>query len=199
MVEFTKLQSIVHYCYHDLVTINWAYNPESFGHKQQLNSASESFEITDDGELQLTSSGSFPWRPRDMQENMKKSLMVSIRWNKEQIAHQQEPRFYILINRYTELLNIVHVSEIAGELLGGVHPSDLLGKSLYEVVHANDRAVVEAQCDYAKSHYVTSRIRFDWIVDEEKDTRQPVDTVVSGSTDGLVMIIRLAQKPVRFS
>lgn len=194
--HFCKIQTIVHYCFTDLVTVNYVYDSNSIGYKQRMNSVDEAFELTDEGELQLISTGSFPWRPKDMQDSMKRSLMVSKNWYKAQVMHQQEPRFFVLLNRYSELLNIVHVSDTVGELLG-VLPNGILGKSLFEMVHPNDRAVVEAQCSSAKSHYVTCRIRFDWVVDQERQLRQPVDSVVSGATDGLVMVIRLAQKPVQ--
>ncbi|KAI8338903.1 hypothetical protein BC941DRAFT_421531 [Chlamydoabsidia padenii] len=194
--HFCKIQTVVHYCYSDLVTVNFLYDPNSLGHKQRMNSVDEAFEINEDGELQLVSTGSFPWRPKDLKDSMKHSLMVSTSWNMDRITHQQEPRFFILLNRYSELLTITYVSEMVTELLG-IRPADVLGKSVYQVVHPNDRAVVEAQCNSAKSHYVTCRIRFDWLVVEEKEKLQPVDSVVSGSTDGLVLVIRLAQKPVQ--
>lgn len=194
--SFIKLQTICHYCCENLVTVSWIYDPDSLGYKQRMNSVDEAFEVTDKGELQLTSMGSFPWRPNDLKESMKHSLMVSRRWHKERIQHEQEPRFHVILNRYSEQMTIVYVSSMVNTLLG-ILPGDILGKSIFDVVHCLDRPVVEAQCLSAKSHYVTARIRFDWMVDIDRDVRQPVDSVVSGSTDGLVMVIRLTRNPVQ--
>ncbi|KAI8336544.1 hypothetical protein BC941DRAFT_353540 [Chlamydoabsidia padenii] len=196
--NFIKLQTIIHYCCDTIASVTWAYDPHSLGFKQRMNSVDEAFEITDKGKLQLTSTGTLPWRPKDLKESMKHSLTVSKRWHEQKVQHEQEPRFHILMNRFSENMNIVYVSNMVMDLLG-VHPSDLLGKSIYDVVHYLDRPVVEAQCTSAKSHYVTNRIRFDWLVDIERDIRYPVDSVVTGSTDGLLMVVRLAQKPVKLS
>ncbi|KAI8084969.1 uncharacterized protein BX664DRAFT_338218 [Halteromyces radiatus] len=197
--SYVMLQTVVHYCYDTVVTTNWVYDPESVGYRQRMNSVDEAFVVKPNGELELASMGSFPWRPRDLNDSMKYSLKVSQRWNsKSQVEHEQEPRFYLLLNRYSDLMNVVYVSDMISNVLG-VQSEDCLGKSLYQLVHPHDRVVVEAQCMAAKSHYVTARIRFDWIVDETKNIYQPVDTIVCGATDGLVMAVRLAPKPINIS
>ncbi|ORZ11112.1 hypothetical protein BCR42DRAFT_421593 [Absidia repens] len=196
--SFVKLQTLVHYAFDHIVSINWIHDVDSLGYKQRLNSVDESFNVTDTGELELTSMGSFPWRPNDMKESMQNSLMVSRYWKKEMIQHEQEPRFHIILNRYSELMTIAYVSSGVTGLLG-VLPVDIIGKSIFDVVYARDRPVVDAQCSATKSHYVSARIRFDWLIDADQDLRQPVDSVVSGSTDGLVLVVRLARKPVQLS
>lgn len=38
------------------------------------------------------------------------------------------------------------------------------------------------------------RLRFDWVIDREKEITEPVEAITSCTDDGLVMVLRLAPR-----
>ncbi|ORX62616.1 hypothetical protein DM01DRAFT_1403088 [Hesseltinella vesiculosa] len=195
--HFVRVATAVHYASESLVTCNTIFNPDSLLYKQWANSADECFileeAIDHDSKLALLTMSGQPFAP--MEEHLQRSLHVSKRWAD---VHQAEPRFYVFLDRFSSVLTVTDMDPMVTPILGGLPPTAYINMSLFQVVHPRDREVVEAQCTAVKSLFVISRVRFDWMIDPENDLHIPVEAVINGTSDCLVMVVRLVPKPVQY-
>ncbi|KAI9496894.1 hypothetical protein BDB00DRAFT_807710 [Zychaea mexicana] len=185
--HYVVIETLVHYCYDVLMCTNYLYDPTDAGHKIRSNSVDEVFVVNEDGSLELVGA----WN--DSQERMQRSLETRHRWVNNRVAHVQEPRFCLILNRYTEDSTIVFVSQMVEQLVGA-QCDQVLGRSLLDFVNERDAQVVLQQLDMVKGSDMIMRIRFEWITDREHGATQPVEAIVGSSNDGLVVVIRLAPR-----
>jgi PAS domain S-box-containing protein len=182
--HYVTCDIIVHYCYDVMICTNFGrVSGDSLKARMRTVSADEIYVISDDGTIQLAGA----WN--DSQQKMKNLLLNSQPWGKNDlIEHNQEPRFCLIINRYTEQSNIVFASKYS-ESMVGLSQVDCIGTSLYFYVHEGDAEAVMKQLSLAKSKDLITRFRFKW-----NNGRKliPVETVVSCTNDGLVMVVRLS-------
>ncbi|KAI8140161.1 hypothetical protein BJV82DRAFT_671931 [Fennellomyces sp. T-0311] len=185
--HYVMVETLVHYCYDVLMCTNYLYDPMDVGHKIRSNSVDEMFVVKEDGSLQLIGA----WN--DSQERMQKSLQTKHRWINDRVGHPQEPRFCLILNRYTEDSTIVFVSQMAEKMMG-VQCDQVLGHSFLDFVSDRDTTVVQQQLDMAKGSDMTMRMRFEWIIDKDHSATESVEAIVGSSNDGLVVVIRLAPR-----
>ena len=185
--HYVTIETLVHYCYDLLMCTNYLYDPNNVGHKIRSNSVDEVFIVNENGSLELIGA----WN--DSQERMQASLQTHHQWINNRVTHIQEPRFCLILNRYTEDSTIVFVSQMA-ERLVGVQCDQVLGRPLLDYVSDKDGEVVQQQLDMTKGSDMIMRMRFDWIVNKEDNTTQAVEAIVGSSNDGLVVVIRLASR-----
>lgn len=195
---FVRLETIVNYCYDIVVTTNSLYDEGSLPHKQRMNSIDDAFFVTDNGELELISMGTRILSPDILSRTVAKQQFHHGKalWQKQLDSQENEPRFCLILNRYSEEMNVVFATHIATFLVNATI-DNILGKSIFDIVSERDQLMVEAQLTSAKSNNIVARVRFEWVIDRDKDLYQPVDAVVTGTTDGLLMIVRLQPKPIQ--
>lgn len=185
--SYVMVETVVHYCFDVLVCTNFLYNPSDMGHKIRINSVDDAFIVNSDGSLQLVGA----WNER--QEHLREALSTSKNWINQRVAHKQEPRFCLILNRYTCEYTIAFISQMAEKLVG-VQCDEVIGQSLFDYVSERDVDVVQAQLDLVKGSAMIVRLRFEWLLDPERDATEPVEAVVSSSNDGLVVVIRLTPR-----
>ncbi|KAI9275962.1 hypothetical protein BDA99DRAFT_496981 [Phascolomyces articulosus] len=185
--HFVIIETLVHYCYDVLMCTNYLYDPSDAGHKIRSNSVDEVFVVNQDGSLELVGA----WN--DSQERMQKLLQTQHKWINNRVTHVQEPRFCLILNRYTEESTIVFVSQMA-ERLVGAQCDQVLGRPFLDYVSERDGQVVQQQLDMTKGSDMIMRMRFDWVMDKEHGATQAVEAIVGSSNDGLVVVIRLAPR-----
>ncbi|CAO3630173.1 unnamed protein product [Cunninghamella blakesleeana] len=195
---FVRVETVVNYCYDIVVTTNSLYDERSLPHKQRMNSIDDAFFVTDNGELELISMGTRILTPEVLSRQLVKQQHHhgKVIWQKQMDLQENEPRFCLILNRYSEEMNVVFATHIATFLVNATI-DNIIGKSIYDIVSERDQAMVESQLISAKSNNLVSRVRFEWVIDRDKDLYQPVDAVVTGTTDGLLMIVRLQPKPIQ--
>ncbi|KAL0076998.1 hypothetical protein J3Q64DRAFT_1770097 [Phycomyces blakesleeanus] len=184
--EYVEIDTVVNYCTDVVVCTNFLHgNRTTVQHKIRASSVDEWFVISPDGSVHLVGS----WQ--DNQARLNKVLTVGNQWIKNRVAHQQEQRFSMILNKFTDALDIVFISRLAEPLVGA--PARLtVGQSLYMFVKESDLESVEVQINLAKSNSRIVRLRFEWIVDRIRGVTATVEAVVSCTNDGLVMVVRLA-------
>jgi PAS domain S-box-containing protein len=185
--SFAHVETVIHYCFDELVTTNFLYDESAIDHKMRANSVDEVFVCQPDGSLQLVGA----WN--DKQDHMERSLQVDHQWISNKIVHNQERRFCLILNRFTKALNIVYASRLITDLVG-ITPNNALGRSFYEFVSERDLVILESQMDIAKEDDMVVRLRFDWLIDREKGVSEPIEAITSSTDDGLVVVLRLAPR-----
>ncbi|KAI8984767.1 hypothetical protein BDF20DRAFT_905501 [Mycotypha africana] len=164
------IETVLHYCHNVIVTANYEYNEDSLDHKIRVNSVNEMCACLPDGSLQLSGA----WIEHE--EKLKNPLDSNIIWKDHQIILKQERRFCLILNRFTEDLNIVFVSALAWDLVS-LDTQQAIGTSFFDYVQDKDLAILQAQLDLAREHDMVVRLRFDWIIDKQKGYLEPVESV----------------------
>ncbi|KAG0165732.1 hypothetical protein DFQ28_009402 [Apophysomyces sp. BC1034] len=179
--SYVTLETVVHHCHDILVTTNFIHDVTSATHKMRFSSVDEVLNCMPDGTLQ----GVGAWNLR--QEHMKETLDVDYRWIGNEVVHSQEPRFCLILNRYTEELTVVFASQLISRVVTTA-ADVIVGHSLYEFIHERDRSVAQAHMALVKEYGMVVRLRFDWLQDD--DLAQAVEAIVSCTNDGIVMVLR---------
>lgn len=186
--SFVRVETIIHYCHDVLIGSNFLYDEDSLDHKIRANSVDEVFVCLPDGNLQLAGA----WN--DRQEHLNNALDMEALWkNSSQQTLPRERRFCLILNRFSEALNIVFASALATELVS-LDTAQAIGTSLYQYVAEKDAASLESQVDLAKEHDMVVRLRFDWVMDREKGLSEAVEAIASSTDDGIVMVFRLSPR-----
>ncbi|KAI9323204.1 hypothetical protein BX666DRAFT_1884285 [Dichotomocladium elegans] len=185
--HFVVIETVVHYCFDVIMTTNFLYDPSDVGHRIRGTSVDELWVVEEDGSLHLAGA----WN--DNQQRMQETLVTANNWINNRVAHPQEPRFCLIINRYTYEYTVVFASQMIEKLVG-TSCEQILGKSLIDFIAEPDRSLVEAQLDMVKGTDMIMRMRFSWLMDHEKQTTEAVEAIASSTNDGLAMVIRLAPR-----
>lgn len=185
--SYVTIETIVHYCHDVLVTCNYIQDTHSLDHKMRVNTVDEVFHCLPDGSLQLGGA----WN--DRQEKIEETLNMESVWTNKKMERIQERRFCLIMNRFTDSLNIVYASDLAKELVS-LEIHKCIGLSFYEFVLDSDVESLQAQIDLAKEHDMVVRLRFDWVIDRERNLTEPVEAITSCTNDGLVMVLRLSPR-----
>ncbi|KAI8884083.1 hypothetical protein K501DRAFT_84261 [Backusella circina FSU 941] len=185
--SYISVETVIHYCHDVLMATNFLFDENSEDHKMRANSVDEVFACLPDGSLELIGA----WN--DQQEKMQRSLTVRHDWVGERVAHSQELRFCLILNRFTDALSLVYISKLAYELVG-LDPEKDVGRSIFEFVGERDVMTLQRQFDMAKEFDMVVRLRFDWIINKEKGLSEPVEAITSSTDDGLVVVLRLSPR-----
>jgi PAS domain S-box-containing protein len=185
--HYVTCDIIVHPCYDVFICTNFARSScDTVKASMRTTSADESYVIGEDGSIEITSS----WRNR--QERIKTLFSTPFRDFSKPL--EGEPRFCLIINRYTEAATIVFASRYCYDLVG-IGQTQLIGSSLFDFVAKKDRVSVSTQLDLTKEQSIIARFRFKWLHGSKEI---PVETCISGTYDGLVMVVRLATTGITF-
>jgi PAS domain S-box-containing protein len=184
---YIRVETIAHYCFDVLIGANFLYDEDALDHKVRCNTVDEVFNCLPDGSLQLAGA----WN--DRQEQMEKTLTLENVWKDHRVVLNQERRFALIVNRFSDALNIVYVSRFATELVS-LEIQKAIGTSFYQYVQEKDYIPLKAQIDLARKHDMVVRLRFDWVIDPTKGYSEPVEAIVSCTDDGLVMVFRLSPR-----
>ncbi|KAI9354195.1 hypothetical protein BD770DRAFT_392603 [Pilaira anomala] len=183
--DYVPVETIVHYCHDVLISCNFLYDINSLDHKMRANTVDEVYACLPDGSLQLCGA----WN--DRQEKLEETLSADKLWIGSKVIKSQERRFCLILNRFSDALNIVYASKL-GEELVSLDVPNAIGLPFYDFVLDRDIESLQTQIDLAKEHDMVVRLRFDWVIDHEKGLSEPVEAIASCTNDGLVMVLRLA-------
>lgn len=184
--DYISVETIVHYCHDVLITCNFIFDIHSIDHKMRVNTVDQVYVCLPDGSLQL--SGAWDNRTDKLEDVLSRDV-----WRIWQTGPSQEQRFCLILNRYSDALNIVYVSRLGQDLVSLDIPNSI-GSSFYEFVPERDIDSLQAQIDLAKEHNMVVRLRFDWIIDRDKGLSESLEAITSCTDDGLVMVLRLCSK-----
>lgn len=180
---YVPMDITTHYCFDTLICTNFAVtSPVSLKRKLRLASADITYEILPDGTLCMNGS------KEDATEVLREKLTRDKPWgDNEKVQLSQEPRFCMILNRYTAKATIVFATRLCQTVIS-LDPYDCIGKSIYEYISPKDKESVKKQIELSKQKEFIQRLRFDWIVDENKLT--PIEAVISCTDDGIVFVGR---------
>ncbi|CEG74630.1 hypothetical protein RMATCC62417_09806 [Rhizopus microsporus] len=181
--SWVPIDTLVSYCYDILVTTTFVLGPESMDHRMRVNSVDEFFICKPDGSLQLSGA----WN--DKEERMKLTMEDGENWSNIVNNHKPEKRFCLILNRFTDGLNIAFASSVIEELTG-TPTSDAFGKSIFEFIRERDISAFITQIDLTIENNLVIRIRFDWIINQQQELYQPLEAIASCTDDGVVLVIR---------
>lgn len=182
--DYVHLETIVQYCHEVIICCNYLYNENSLDHKMRISTVDEVFNCLPDGSLRLAGA----WN--DHQQRVEETMSP---WVDNRVQKPQERRFCMILNRFTDELNIVFVSKLARDLVS-LDVANSIGLSFYNFVQERDVGSLEKQIDLAKEHDMVVRLRFDWVIDREKGISEPVEAITSSTDDGLVMVCRVSPR-----
>ncbi|GAA5801124.1 hypothetical protein HPULCUR_006566 [Helicostylum pulchrum] len=177
---YVQTDVIIHYCYDSLITTTFiVHSQDCLKRRMRVNSADFAYFIQSDGTIQLN----------DSQEKTKHLRDFKDPWGKDKKLEKktQEPRFCLILNRYTSNCTIVFATKMC-EIVE-LNQFDCIGKSLYDFISPQDHENVSKQIELSKSNDLISKLRFHWITEENKLIY--IEAVVSCTYDGLVMVSRL--------
>ncbi|CAO0790769.1 unnamed protein product [Mucor circinelloides] len=185
--SYIKLETIIHYCHDVIIGSNFLYEENSLEHKLRANTVDEVFVCTPDGRLEVAGL----WN--DKKTRAKPKLDKDKIWKGSRLILSQERRFCLILNRFTDALNIVFASNMATELVSlDIHKA--IGTSFFDYVKEKDAHYLDSQIDLAREQNMVVRLRFDWIIDHKNNISEPVEAIVSSTDDGIVMVTRLAPR-----
>ncbi|KAG2232001.1 hypothetical protein BDF21DRAFT_421796 [Thamnidium elegans] len=184
---YVPVETIVHYCHDVLISCNFIYDINSLDHKMRANTVDEVYACLADGSLQFCGA----WG--DKQYKIEEAFIADSLWVDNRVVKTQEPRFCLILNRFSDALNIVYASKLGQELVLLDVPN-AIGLPFYDFVLDRDIEVLQRQIDLAKEHDMVVRLRFDWVIDRQKGVSEPVEAITSCTNDGLVMVLRLSPR-----
>ncbi|RCH79003.1 hypothetical protein CU098_004659, partial [Rhizopus stolonifer] len=184
---FVVVESVINYCHDLLISSNYLYEEDSLEHGLRTSTVDEVFICNPTGKLQLTGA----WNERE--ENILKIIETSEVWREDTLVVPLEKRFCLILNRFTETLQIVYATHCINELVS-LSAAEAVGRSFFSFVNERDIPSLRAQIDMAKEHGSVVRLRFDWLIGGEKSISEPVEGIINGTNDGIVLVIRLSPR-----
>ena len=184
---YVLVDIIVHYCFDMLVCCVYVVPPiNTLKRRIRLSTADQIYAVQPDGSIFIDGTN------RDGRHHLRKIMHpYNTPWGiNAQVLVPQEPRFCMVLNRFSAKSNIVFATSPCQSILDlAMH--DGADNSIYNYISPNDREMVRKQIDLSKSRGLISRIRFDWMT--HSNQLLPVETVLSCTDDGLVMVGRIAR------
>ncbi|KAF9578025.1 hypothetical protein BGW38_006408 [Lunasporangiospora selenospora] len=108
---------------------------------------------------------------------------------------QPEVRVCLILNRFTRNLIIMYASSSA-QLLFNIDSEDMVGRPLLLYIRSDDLATFVEQVDMVKATNVITHMRF-WFQSPSYAQEIPCESMLFGSSDGMVIIIRRCRPFVR--
>ncbi|KAH8555890.1 hypothetical protein BGW37DRAFT_151780 [Umbelopsis sp. PMI_123] len=176
--QYADVEAIFHYCYDVIILATFRRRPETDRHYARAHSALTLHIIKPDGSLEMVQGS----------ENQERTLGLQIeRYNWDDSQRSLEPRFAVILNRFTRSFTILFVSRAAEEMVG-VRSEDALGNSLFDYVDPQDRPQVREDLEEAKTTDEFVHICFNW------STRGQVVCLLEGisscTSDGIMIVFR---------
>ena len=196
--HYVLIDNVIHFCYNLLISTNFVLLPnDSIKHAMRASSADESYMIQPDGAIRLTGNWSHTHN-----NTIKHLLSKAYPWNvNANLTNMQEPRFCLVLNRYTLQANIVFASSMCDDMVG-MSQIHCIGDSIYQYVAQQDVENVRHQIEITKAKGLISKLRFKWrggnrTSDDhhEQETLIPIEAVISCTHDGLVLVARFMNPP----
>jgi PAS domain S-box-containing protein len=180
--NYVDVEAIFHYCYDVVIVATSIRRPETERHHARAQSALTLHVIKPDGSLELTQGSENQQRIMNLQQE---------RFNWDQSTRSPEPRFAVILNRFTRAFSILFVSRAANQMVG-IQSDDALGESFFAFVDTQDQPRLREDLEIAKSTDEFVHICFNWC------TRGQVVGVVEGiasyTSDGIVVVFRNCSK-----
>lgn len=164
--HYITLDALVFWCHDIIVTTTFVPNEQQSMRSARAHSADEFFMI-ENGEIQSS------------------TRIPHVHWP----TTPPEPRFCLILNRYSEQSPIVFATSLCEEMVG-LNQLAGVGRSLFDFVAAEDQAMVRDQLELSKSHGRVVKVKFSWLVPEMPP--KLLEAVLSCTSDGLVMLLRRA-------
>lgn len=184
--NYIMVDVVVIYCYDTLVVCNYVVNEEyALEHKMRISQIDEWYLCIPEGPLQHVSG--FKKYPDLPIPNDK------VWTGTDQLVKPPQKRVYLILNRFSDGLDIMFASSLASELLG-IDAESCIGRSIYDFLPELDCLSLQTHVDLSKKHDIMFRLRFDWIIDKESNLSEQMEGITSCTNDGLVMVLRLAPR-----
>lgn len=165
-------------CYDVVISTTFVRRPETERHRARAQSALTVHMINPDGTLQLTQAS----------EDQKHRLQLrKERFNWDDQYQSHEPRFAVILNRFTRALTVLFVSRTAEDMVG-VKLDDAEGRSFFDYVDPRDHTHVMEELEEAKTTDKFVHITFNWCTGGQ--VVSPLEGTVSPTSDGIVIILR---------
>jgi hypothetical protein len=116
-------------------------------------------------------------------------------WKDNQLIKTHEKRVCLILNRFSDDLEIVYASSLAPELLR-LDPVQCLDTLIYEYLPEIYYVSLQVHMDLSKHHDMMFKLRFDWNVDGDRGVSEQVEGVMTSTDDGLVMMLQLAPRTI---
>lgn len=185
--DYILVETVATYCYDILVTCNYVFDEASIEHKMRASTVDEVYFCLPNGTVKKAGA----WKNK--QELKGNAVPLDKIWVNKKIERPQERRFCLILNRFTDMLNIVYASSMVEELVSMNIPYSI-GQSLYNYISDRDLDSIRFQMNLAKERDMVVRLRFDWIIDREKGLTEQVEGIAGCTDDGLVLVLRLSPK-----
>ncbi|CEG65999.1 hypothetical protein RMATCC62417_02660 [Rhizopus microsporus] len=162
---YVTLDTVVNYCYNVIVCTCFVSN-SARKRKMRTISADASYVIQPDGSIQT-----------------EVKIPSNISWTN----FIQEPRFCLILNRYSELAYIVFATSQCEDMVC-LNQIKSIGTSLYDYVAREDYELVKEQIEVTKREDIIAKVKFRWLIPKQEP--QALEAVISSTYDGLVMVLR---------
>lgn len=182
--NYVDVEAIFNYCYDVVIITTSIRRPKTERHRARAETALTLHIIKPDGSLKLSQGSENQQRLIDSQHE---------RFNWDTSTRSLEPRFAVILNRFTRALSILFVSRAASEMVG-IQSDDALGESFFTFVDPQDRPRLRDDLEAAKSTDELVHVSFNWC------TRGQVVGLVEGiasyTSDGIVVVFRKCKPAV---
>ncbi|CAO3660076.1 unnamed protein product [Rhizopus microsporus] len=157
--------TVVNYCYNVIVCTCFVSN-SARKRKMRTISADASYVIQPDGSIQT-----------------EVKIPSNISWT----SFPQEPRFCLILNRYSEQAYIVFATSRCEDMVC-LNQIEIIGTSIYDYVAREDYELVKEQIEVTKREDIIAKVKFRWLIPKQEP--QALEAVISSTYDGLVMVLR---------
>lgn len=182
--ECVECAAVVITCYDLVVICHYSLDVNSLQHKMRVSAVDEWYSGLSEKRLQKVAS----WKVHKDYKASGDQI-----WDQNNRVKPQEKRVCLVLNRFTQQLNIVYASSLATEILG-VDPAIALGQPIYNFIPPDDAMALHYLVEVAKAHDMIFRVRFDWIMDKEKGVSEQMEGISLCIDDGIVMVLRSAPR-----
>lgn len=180
--HYADVEAIFHYCYDVVIVATFIRRPETERHHARAQTALTLHIIKPDGTLDLIQGSENQQRTMELQNE---------RFNWDDIQRSLEPRFAVILNRFTRALSILFVSRAAEDMVG-VRSDEAVGQSFFDYVDTQDQPQLREDLEVAKSTDEFVHVCFHW------RTRGQVvcllEAIASCTSDGIVVVFRKCAK-----
>lgn len=182
--RYADVEAIFHYCYDVVIVATFIRRPETERHHARAQTALTLHIIKSDGTLEMVQGSETQKRTMELQNE---------RFNWDETQRSLEPRFAVILNRFTRSFSILFVSRAAEDMVG-IRLDDAAGKSFFDYVDPQDQSQLRDDLEEAKSTDEFVHVCFNWCT--RGQVAYLLEGIASCTSDGIVVIFRKCVKRV---